>query len=189
MHVTTHYQAEKIVDHFGDGGSFGVNIEYLKEETPLGTGGALGLLEKPTEPVLVINGDVLTHVDFRAMFAFHKDHGAEMTVCVRRYAVQVPYGVVECEGGYVHGLKEKPSLSFFVNAGIYLLEPTVFDLIPGGEHLKHLNMTDLAERLIGSWAHGGQLSGLRILAGHRAARRLSQSPERRGGRTLAAPRR
>jgi dTDP-glucose pyrophosphorylase len=145
MHVTTHYQADKIVDYFGDGGSFGVNIEYLKEETPLGTGGALGLLEKPTEPVLVINGDVLTHVAFRALFAFHQDHGAEMTVGVRRYEVQVPYGVVDCDGPRVLSLKEKPSLSFFVNAGIYLLEPAVFDWIPSG---KHLNMTDLAERLI-----------------------------------------
>jgi dTDP-glucose pyrophosphorylase len=144
IHVTTHYQAEKIMDHFGAGESFGVEISYLQEETPLGTGGALGLLEKPEEPVLVINGDILTNVDLRGLHAFHQDHGAEMTVGVRRYEMQVPYGVVDCDGVNIRGVREKPQMSFFVNAGIYLLEPSVFDLIPPNQHL---NITDLVERL------------------------------------------
>lgn len=145
IHVSTHFQAQKIMDHFGKGESFGVDISYVQEDVPLGTGGALGLMERPQEPVLVINGDILTQVDFQSMFTFHQDHRADMTVGVRRYAVQVPYGVVDCDGSRVSGLREKPELSFFVNAGIYLLEPSVFDYIPGGQHM---NMTDLIQTLI-----------------------------------------
>jgi dTDP-glucose pyrophosphorylase len=145
IHVSTHFQAEKIMSHFGKGESFGVEINYVQEDEPLGTGGALGLMERPNEPVLVINGDILTHVDFQSMFAFHQDHRADMTVGVRRYGVQVPYGVVDCDGAHVCALREKPQLSFFVNAGIYLLEPSVFEHISGGQHL---NMTDLIQTLI-----------------------------------------
>jgi dTDP-glucose pyrophosphorylase len=145
IHVSTHFQAEKIMDHFGKGESFGVEIDYVQEDVPLGTGGALGLMERPDEPVLVINGDILTQVDFQSMFAFHQDHRADMTVGVRRYAVQVPYGVVDCDGPRVSALREKPELSFFVNAGIYLLEPSVFEHISGGQHM---NMTDLIQILI-----------------------------------------
>jgi dTDP-glucose pyrophosphorylase/CBS domain-containing protein len=143
--VSTHFQAEKIMQHFGKGEEFGVEIEYVNEDVPLGTGGALGLMETPTEPVLVINGDVLTQVDFQSMFTFHQDHRADMTVGVRRYDVQVPYGVVDCEGAQIIALREKPQLSFFVNAGIYLLEPAVFRHIPGQ---RHMNMTDLIQLLM-----------------------------------------
>jgi dTDP-glucose pyrophosphorylase len=145
IHVSTNYQAEKIVGHFGDGESFGVEIEYVREEEPLGTGGALGLIGRPTEPVLVINGDILTQVDFLAMYAFHREQKAEMTVGSRRYEMQVPYGVVDCDGALIRGLREKPQVSFFVNAGIYLLEPSVFDLI---ECNRHMNITDLVKKLI-----------------------------------------
>ncbi len=145
IHVATHYQAEKIMDHFGDGAAFGVKIDYVQETQPLGTGGALGLLEMPTETTLIINGDILTQVDFHSFHAFHADHAAEMTVGVRRYDVQVPYGVVDCDGPKLTGLREKPQLSFFVNAGIYLVEPSVFQLIPPG---RHLNITDLVQTLI-----------------------------------------
>jgi dTDP-glucose pyrophosphorylase/CBS domain-containing protein len=147
LNIATHYQAQKIIDHFGNGSSFGVDIEYTREEAPLGTGGALGLMTPPTDPVLVINGDILTDIDFRAMHAFHQEHGAQMTVAVRRYEVQVPYGVVECDGVRLVGLREKPELNFFVNAGIYLLEPSVYRHIPPGEHL---NMTDLIDLLVAS---------------------------------------
>jgi len=147
IHIATHYQSEKIVNHFGRGESFGVNIDYVKEETPLGTGGALGLLEASDETVLVINGDILTQVDFRSMYAFHQDQRADMTVGVRRYDVQVPYGVVDCEGVQIRGLREKPQLSFFVNAGIYLLEPQVFRKISPN---RHLNITDLVSQVVDS---------------------------------------
>jgi NDP-sugar pyrophosphorylase family protein len=103
------------------------------------------LLGEQTEPMLIVNGDILTEVDYRAMFAYHRENGAEMTVAVRRYEVQVPYGVVECEGSRVQSLREKPQLVFFVNAGIYLIEPTVFRLVPNNEHM---NMTDLIDKLM-----------------------------------------
>jgi dTDP-glucose pyrophosphorylase len=145
VNITTHYKAEKITEHFGDGADFGVKINYVREEIPLGTGGALGLLNRPEEPLLVINGDVLTQVDFRSMYAFHQDNHADMTVGVRRYEAKVPYGVIECEGVSVRSLREKPELTFFVNAGIYLLEPEVHDYIPANQHM---NMTDLVLKLI-----------------------------------------
>lgn len=145
INITTHFMAEKIISHFGDGSGFGVDIEYVREESPLGTGGALGLIERPTDPLLVINGDILTDIDFRAMHAYHQEHNAQMTVAVRRYEVTVPYGVVECDGAFITDLREKPQLGFFVNAGIYLLEPTVYNYIPLQQHF---NMTDLINTLL-----------------------------------------
>ena len=147
VNVATHYKPEKISDHFGDGSSFGVEINYVNEDKPLGTGGALGLMEAPTEPMLVINGDILTQVDFRAMLAYHQKHRAVMTVAVKQYDIKVPYGVIECEGSRVCALKEKPQMHFLVNAGVYLLEPKVYEFIPNGEHF---NMTDLIQRLLDS---------------------------------------
>lgn len=145
VNVTTHYKSEKIVQHFGDGSTFGVNIDYVNESQPLGTGGALGLLAPSDEPLLVINGDILTHVDFRALFDYHKSHGADVTMGVRQFEMQVPYGLIECQGNQVRTLKEKPSLTVLVNAGIYLLEPLVYKYIPRG---KHFNITDLIQWLI-----------------------------------------
>jgi Nucleoside-diphosphate-sugar pyrophosphorylase involved in lipopolysaccharide biosynthesis/translation initiation factor 2B, gamma/epsilon subunits (eIF-2Bgamma/eIF-2Bepsilon) len=145
VNVTTHYKPEKISDHFGDGSAYGVELNYVNEDKPLGTGGALGLMDAPTEPMLVINGDILTQVDFRAMLAYHRENRADMTVAVRQYDIKVPYGVIECEGSRVCALKEKPQMHFLVNAGIYLLEPKVYAYIPTGEHF---NMTDLIQWLL-----------------------------------------
>jgi len=145
VNVTTHYKPEKISEHFGDGSSFGVSLNYVNEEKPLGTGGALGLIDEPNETMLVINGDVLTQVDFRAMLLFHQEHQADMTVAVRQYDIKVPYGVIECIGAKVCSLKEKPEINLLVNAGVYLLEPTVYRFIPNG---KHFNMTDLIQWLL-----------------------------------------
>ena len=125
VNMTTCYKSEVIAEHFGDGQQFGIEISYVHERQPLGTAGALGLMDPPEEPLLVINGDILTQVSFSAMFDFHQEHEAEMTVAVRKYEYQVPYGVVETEGAQISQLVEKPSYQFFVNAGIYLLEPTV----------------------------------------------------------------
>jgi len=143
--VTTHHKPEKIRDYFGDGRAFGVELQYIHETEPLGTGGSLGLIPVPAQPLLVINGDILTQVDFRAMLLQHVEHAAEMTIAVRRYGVKVAYGVVECEGARVCALKEKPEMRFLVNAGIYLLEPSVYDVIPRG---KRFDMTDLVQWLL-----------------------------------------
>ncbi len=146
VNVTTHHKSDKITEHFGDGHKFGVDISYVTEDRPLGTAGALGLMTPPTETMLVINGDILTQVDFQAMLAFHRGHQADLTVAVRQYDVQVPFGVVECEGALVRHLTEKPVLNFFVNAGMYLMEPSVFKFVPSGERF---DMTDLIQRLLG----------------------------------------
>ncbi len=145
VNITTHYKAEQIVDHFGNGSDFGVNLNYVSEDQPLGTAGALSLIEAPTEPLLVINGDILTGVDFQAIVAYHQEHDADMTVAVRKYDLQVPYGVVECDGPDIRTLSEKPVLNFLVNAGIYLLQPNLAELIPNGEYL---DMNELITKLL-----------------------------------------
>ena len=143
--VTTHHKPEKITEHFGDGSNFGVELSYIEEGRPLGTIGGLGLLEVPKETTLVINGDILTQVDFRAMLNYHREHDADLTVAVRQYDIKVPYGIVECDGPMVRGVNEKPVLGFFVNAGIYLLEPMVYRLIPNGQRF---DMTELIQRVV-----------------------------------------
>lgn len=145
VNVTTHYLPEKITDHFGDGRAFGVEIKYVTEDRPLGTAGALGLIEAPDEPLLVINGDILTRVDFRAMFDYHRKYHADLTMGVRQYDLRVPYGVVECKGSYVREFREKPMFQFLVNAGIYLLEPSAYHYIPRGQRF---DMTDLIQQLL-----------------------------------------
>lgn len=145
VNVATHYQSEKIIEHFGDGRKFGVDLGYVTEDRPLGTAGALGLMDTPSEPLLVINGDILTRVDFRAMFTYHQEHEAALTVGVRKYDLDVPYGVIESDGVFVQALVEKPLLNFFVNAGIYLLEPSVHRYVPNNYHF---DMTDLIQRLL-----------------------------------------
>ncbi|MGH9307932.1 MAG: sugar phosphate nucleotidyltransferase, partial [Vicinamibacterales bacterium] len=110
------------------------------EDLPLGTAGALALVDVADQPLLVMNGDILTRVDFGAMHEFHRQQGADMTVGVRQYDLKVPYGIVETEGPAVTGLVEKPTISHFINAGLYLINPDVRTLVPAGERF---DMTDL----------------------------------------------
>ena len=147
VHVTTHYKPEIIRQHFGTGERFGLDIQYVNENQPMGTAGALGNIEKSDETMLVLNGDILTRVDFRAMLAFHREQKAELTVAVRKYDFQVPYGVIQCDGAHVLGVDEKPTYNFFVNAGIYLLEPSAHRSIPLEQRF---DMTDLIETLAGA---------------------------------------
>ncbi len=133
LHVATHYRGDAIAKHFGDGHNFGVEIHYVQEDSPLGTAGALQLLEESSEPVLVINGDIVTRVDFRALAEFHKEQAADMTIGVRLYEFRVPYGVVETDGAAVRAIVEKPVMQQFINAGIYLLSPEVCRLVPPGQ--------------------------------------------------------
>jgi dTDP-glucose pyrophosphorylase len=145
VHLTTHYKGELISQHFGDGRDFGVEIRYVEEEQPLGTAGALSRLDGMAGPLLVINGDILTQVNFQAMLEFHREHGAAMTVAVRQYELHVPYGVVETDGLVVTGIIEKPVTRHLINAGIYLLEPEVCRYIPA---VQPYDMPDLIEHLV-----------------------------------------
>lgn len=157
VNLTTHFMAEKIHEHFGDGSDFGVDLSYVQEDQPLGTAGALGLLDNPDSPLLVMNGDILTKVDFRKMVRFHRDHGAELTLAVRPYQVPVPYGVVHCDGDSVSLIEEKPTFSYFINAGIYLVEPSVTRRIEDGQRL---DMPELINRVM---AEGGRVAAFPIV--------------------------
>jgi NDP-sugar pyrophosphorylase family protein len=133
----------------------------------MGTGGALSLMPPPTSPLLVINGDILTKVDFKAMYAFHRENNADITMAVSRHILQMPYGVVKTDGTQIQSIVEKPQIDFFINAGIYLLEPTVYKYI---EVDQQFNMTDLVQKLLDAsctvisfpiieyWVDIGQLS-------------------------------
>lgn len=133
FYISTHYMPEQIHTHFGDGSSFGVNIYYVHEDAPLGTGGALGLLPKEIvkdEPIIMMNGDVLTKIDFRRLLEFHMENDAVATMCVRDYEYQIPYGVINGEGNQIVSMEEKPIQRFFVNAGIYVVSPEVIKSVP-----------------------------------------------------------
>jgi dTDP-glucose pyrophosphorylase/CBS domain-containing protein len=143
--LTTHYLPDAIVDHFGDGEGFGVHLNYLQENNPMGTAGGLKQMKRPVGPFLVLNGDILTAVPYREMLAFHRKHSAMITVGVRKYDVQVPFGVVECDDVHITSLQEKPCLSFFINAGTYLLDPAAWDYIPQD---RRFDMTDLIRAML-----------------------------------------
>jgi dTDP-glucose pyrophosphorylase len=145
VNLATHFQPEKITDYFGNGERLDVEINYVREDEPLGTAGVLSLMPTPDEPLLVVNGDILTNVDFESMFSYHQEHQADLTVAVRKYEMQVPYGIIENDEWRVSGLQEKPLFEFLVNAGIYLLSPSAFAFVPSGQHF---DMTDLIQILI-----------------------------------------
>jgi NDP-sugar pyrophosphorylase family protein len=119
---------EQITEYFGDGNRWGVSITYIHENVPLGTGGALGLLPNntPELPLIMINGDVLTSVDFERLLNFHTKYKPSATMCVREYDYQIPYGVITGDGHRIISMEEKPTQRFFVNAGIYVISPELF---------------------------------------------------------------
>jgi NDP-sugar pyrophosphorylase family protein len=139
--LSVNYLASQIQDYFGDGSRWGLSIQYLEEVDPLGTAGPLGLLpEELAGSVLVINGDVLTEVDFRRIIEFHHVQAADATVALREFVVEVPFGVVSVEGVDVTEIVEKPSYRHFVSAGVYVLSRKIIDLVPPG---RSLDMPDL----------------------------------------------
>lgn len=143
--IAVHYLADKIIDYFGDGHAFGVQIEYLKEELPLGTAGALSLVDASSDFLLVMNGDILTNVNLESLVAFHIEQNAQLTIGLRLYDVGIPYGVVRLEGPNVKKLTEKPLMRYFVNGGIYLLNPDLKRYLVEGAPC---DMTDFANLLI-----------------------------------------
>lgn len=147
VNLTTHYLSECIVNHFGDGEDFGVRLNYLQEDHPLGTAGGLRQMKRPESTFLVINGDIITGAPFSEMLVYHRKHQAILTVGLRKYEVNVPFGVVECQDVQITKLQEKPDLSLFINAGTYLLEPDACDYIPNGQAF---DMTDLVQKLLGA---------------------------------------
>ena len=147
FYISTHYKAEKVQKYFGDGSTFGIKIEYVNEDKPLGTAGAIGMLPKNIIklPILMMNGDVLTKVNFEHLLTFHEKQGSIATMCIRDYEIQVPFGVVNIAKQQVKSITEKPIQKFFVNAGIYVLEP---ELINKVDPNVPIDMPDLLEKLI-----------------------------------------
>lgn len=149
FYISTHYLPEMIRAHFGHGEKWGVNITYVHEDSPLGTGGALGLLPDtiPNLPVLMMNGDVLTNVDFEHLLEFHNSNQATATMCVREYDYQIPYGVITGDGNKMVAIDEKPLHSFFVNAGIYVIDNSIVRSIAKNQCV---DMPSLLEQQVGA---------------------------------------
>jgi dTDP-glucose pyrophosphorylase len=150
FYLAVNYKAEMVQMVVGDGSRFGAHVEYIRETEALGTAGALGLLpEPPDQPLIVMNGDLLTKVDFNQVLEFHAKHGGAATMAVREHRMQIPYGVVEVEGSTVTRVVEKPVQTFLVNAGIYVLDPAV---VAGVARQQRLDMPDLISRQMAAGA-------------------------------------
>ena len=131
FYISTHYLPEVIHEHFGDGEKLDVNIQYVHENEPLGTGGALSLLPKNDIdlPFIVINGDVLTNMNFNKLIDFHNNQNAAATMCVREFQYQIPYGVVNSDNNMIQSMTEKPSYYFDINTGIYVISPALLNQV------------------------------------------------------------
>lgn len=156
VNITVHFKKEVIVNHFGNGSGFGVDIEYFEENKPLGTAGSISLIPHRGRTVLVMNGDVLTTVNFKEMLDYHRRHEAVLTMAVASHEVTVPYGVVLMDDVCVKGIVEKPKTKHFINTGIYLIEPEACELIPRDTVF---DMPDLINRIL---AIGGKVIGFPI---------------------------
>lgn len=144
--ISVNYRREMIREYFGDGSQWGVDIAYLEESDRRGTAGPLALLpQRPKEPIFVMNGDLLTRINFQNILDFHREHGSLATLCVRKMEQVIPYGVVHTHQHNLLSIEEKPVQEYFVNAGIYLLDPSVLDYIPHGEYF---DMPDLFRKVI-----------------------------------------
>ena len=152
--LTTHHLGDVIEGYFGDGQSLGVEISYIREKTPLGTAGALRLITpKPTKPIIVTNGDVLTNSQYSYILDFHNQNQAIATMAVQVYESQNPFGVVQTTGIEITGYKEKPIVNSLINAGVYVLDPSALDLL---DKYEECNMPTLFEDL--------KKEGLKIIA-------------------------
>jgi dTDP-glucose pyrophosphorylase len=135
FYLAVHYLGHMIEEYFRDGERWGVHIEYIREDVPLGTAGALSLLRKlPSIPFLVTNGDVLTDIRYGELLDFHCYHSAAATMAVRQHEWQHPFGVVRIKGVDIIGFEEKPVSKSHINAGVYVLETRALELLRAGEH-------------------------------------------------------
>jgi len=135
FYISVNYLKDSIIDYFGDGERLGIKIAYLHEDKPLDTAGSLSLIDPlPKEPLLVMNGDIFTDLDFGELVDLHERSGADGTMCLREMSYQVPFGVVDLsDDGSVSSIREKPVITYMANAGIYVLSPEVLSFVPKGE--------------------------------------------------------
>lgn len=143
--IAINYLGEVIERHFGDGAKFGCAIHYLRETKPLGTGGPLSLLPKSAQkhPVLVMNGDLVTDVDVSRVLRFHDEGAFAMTICLKPYLMEIPFGVAEVREHQLVSMREKPQEQYLVNTGIYVVSSQALKLVPKGAEF---TMPDLIER-------------------------------------------
>ena len=144
--LSVSYKSEIIENYFGDGSTFGVNIKYVHEDKRMGTAGALSLIkEKLNEPFFVMNGDLLTNINFEHMMEYHISNNSVATMGVREYDFQVPYGVVNTDGINIKSIEEKPVHNFYVSGGVYVLSRDSLKYIPDNEYF---DMPTLFEKII-----------------------------------------
>jgi NDP-sugar pyrophosphorylase family protein len=151
--IAVGYRAELIETFARDGSQLGVSIEYVRESQPLGTAGPLALVRdqialSANEPLLVMNGDILTDIDMRALVDAHRASSNEVTVATREFQLRHPYGVIQLDGAQITGIVEKPQVTDIVSAGIYAISPSALELVPEGQFF---DMPDLVNALL---AHG-----------------------------------
>lgn len=143
IYISINYLGHMIEDYFDDGSAFGCSIEYLREESPLGTGGALSLLPKGLQhPLIVMNGDQVTQVDISKMLESHYRQKGEATIGIRHYEVEIPFGVIKEEDGKLIELLEKPTEKFLINTGIYILNPGILKDVVSNEEFPITNLFD-----------------------------------------------
>lgn len=143
--LAVHYRGHMIEDYFGNGEHLGVRIDYLREQSPLGTAGALSLLKpQPTEPFVVTNGDVITDIRYGELLDFHICYAAAATMAVRTHEWQHPFGVVQTQGVEIVGFEEKPIVRSHINAGVYVLAPNALNVLSANAYC---DMPTLFERL------------------------------------------
>lgn len=144
--ISINYLGNQIKEYFGNGSKWDVEIEYLQENEKMGTAGALSLLpRKFNSPLIVMNSDLLTKIDFNHLLTFHTQHDTVATMAVRAFDYTVPYGICKFDKNYITEVVEKPTYKFFINAGVYVLEPVILDVIPKNEYF---DMPTLFSRLI-----------------------------------------
>ncbi len=150
--IAVGYRAELIETYFRDGAQLGVRIDYVRETEPLGTAGPLALVGAqhalpPGEPLLAMNGDILTDLDMNALVESHTRSGCEFTVATREFQLHHPYGVIRTNGDRITGIVEKPAVTDIVSAGVYVFQPSALDVIPEG---KFFDVPDLINALLGA---------------------------------------
>ncbi len=145
IYISVKYLGQQIVDYFGDGSAKGISIEYIWEDKPLGTAGAMSLVKNyNSDHVLLLNSDVFTNINFEDLYLSLLENNADMAVASTEYKVDIPYAVFETNGNYVKAFKEKPSYIYQSNAGIYILKRELIREIPKN---KFYDITDLMEKI------------------------------------------
>lgn len=145
IYISVNYLKEQIIDYIGDGTEKGINIQYIEEEKPLGTAGALSLMKEFKNDILLTNSDLFTNIDYEDFYLAFLNHNADMAVASIPYTVNIPYAILEEQKGTITHFKEKPSNTHYANAGIYLLKKELVNQIPEN---KFFNSTDLMQKAI-----------------------------------------